>query len=135
LEEGGDAWVATAGEQPGAPYLVPLSYLWDGTALLIAAPEGSRTSRDLTANGRARVGVGGARDVVLVEGKADTVRPADLPQEEAEIFAAKTGFDPREMSASYLYFRIRPVQIQAWRESDESDGRELMAGGTWLVAD
>ncbi|CAL9627027.1 pyridoxamine 5'-phosphate oxidase family protein [Streptomyces sp. enrichment culture] len=135
LEEAVDAWVATAGEEPGAPYLVPLPSVWDGTSLLIATPAGSRTGRDLAANGRARVGIGGPRDVVLVEGVADAVLPADLPQDEADAFAARTGVDPRELSTPYLYFRIRPVQIQAWRETGEGGGRELMAGGTWLVTD
>jgi hypothetical protein len=135
LEEDVDAWVATAGEEPGSPCLVPLSYMWDGTSVLIAVPAGSRTGRDLAANGRARVGIGGSRDVVLLEGVADAVLPADLPQDEADVFAARTGFDPRELSTPCLYFRIRPVQIQAWRQADESGGRELMAGGTWLVTD
>lgn len=53
-----DAWVATAGPGNGAPHLVPLSFLWDGTTLLIATPAASVTSRNLQATGRARLGVG-----------------------------------------------------------------------------
>ena len=58
-----DAWVATAGPGNGAPHLVPLSFLWDGTTLLIATPAASVTSRNLQATGRARLGVGPTRDL------------------------------------------------------------------------
>ncbi|POX54427.1 pyridoxamine 5'-phosphate oxidase [Streptomyces sp. Ru71] len=135
LEHDVDAWVATAAEDGAAPYLVPLSYVWDGATLLLATPAASRTGRNLVATGTARLGIGPTRDVVLVEGTVAAVEPYDLPEEDAEIFAAKTGFDPRELDTPYLYFRVLPHRIQAWRESDELDGRELMRDGRWLVTD
>ncbi|MEU3782177.1 pyridoxamine 5'-phosphate oxidase family protein [Streptomyces sp900129855] len=135
LEHDVDAWVATAAEDGAAPYLVPLSYVWDGATLLFATPAASPTGRNLLATGIARVGVGPTRDVVMIEGTAVAVPPAELPEEDAEIFAGKTGFDPRELSAQYLYFRVLPGRIQAWREADELQGRELMRDGEWLVAD
>ena len=48
--------------------------------------------------------------------------------------AAKTGFDPCQLTSSYLYFRIHPQRLQAWREANELAGRELMRGGVWVVA-
>lgn len=68
LEHDVDAWVATAGD--GGPYLVPLSYLWDGQTLLFATPEASPTICNLRACGKARVGIGPTRDLVLIEGTA-----------------------------------------------------------------
>ncbi|MFF4835779.1 pyridoxamine 5'-phosphate oxidase family protein [Streptomyces sp. NPDC001315] len=135
LEHDVDAWVATADEAGGTPYLVPLSFFWDGATLLIATPAASPTGRNLRATGRARLGIGPTRDVVIVEGSVLTVPPEDLPEEDAEIFAGKTGFDPRQLATPYLYFRVRPERVQAWREADELDGRELMRDGKWLVAD
>src|SRR5919204_109418 len=38
LERDVDAWVASADPVSGTPYLVPLSFLWDGTTLLVATP-------------------------------------------------------------------------------------------------
>ncbi|MFJ4690505.1 pyridoxamine 5'-phosphate oxidase family protein [Streptomyces sp. NPDC088766] len=134
LEHDVDAWVATAAEDGAAPHLIPLSYVWDGATLLIATPAASRTGRNLRATGVARLGIGSTRDVVLVEGSVLAVEPADLPEEDAEIFAAKTGFDPRELATPHLYFYVRPRRIQAWRETDEPAGRELMRDGEWLVA-
>jgi len=128
-----DAWVATAGPANGAPHLVPLSFLWDGTTILIATPADSVTSRNLQATGRARLGVGPTRDLVLIEGTMDAAQAAaDIPAETGDAFAAKTGFDPRELTG-YLYFRIRPRRVQAWREVNELAGRELMRNGHWAV--
>ncbi|MEU2283291.1 pyridoxamine 5'-phosphate oxidase family protein [Streptomyces sp. NPDC013178] len=135
LEHDVDAWVATAAPDGGTPYLVPLSFVWDGATLLFATPATSPTGRNLLNTGVARVGIGPTRDVVLVEGTAVAVEPADLPEEDAEIFAGKTGFDPRRLAAPYLYFRVLPRRIQAWREADELVGRELMRDGEWLVGD
>ncbi|GAP45341.1 pyridoxamine 5'-phosphate oxidase family protein [Streptomyces azureus] len=135
LEHDVDAWVATADSASGTPYLVPLSFLWNGSYLLFATPASSPTGRNLAASGRARVGIGPTRDVVLVEGTVETVQPGELTEQDAELFAAKTGFDPRRLATPYLYFRVVPQRVQAWREADELDGRELMCDGRWLTAD
>jgi Pyridoxamine 5'-phosphate oxidase len=133
LDHDTDAWVATAGPANGVPYLVPLSFLWDGTTMLIATPSASVTSRNLQVTGRARLGVGPTRDLVLIEGTVGAAQAAtDVPAETGDAFAAKTGFDPRELTG-YLYFRIRPQRIQAWREANELEGRELMRDGHWTV--
>jgi hypothetical protein len=135
LEQDIDAWVATAAEDGAAPYLVPLSFVWDGATFLFATPATSPTGRNLLSSGAVRLGIGPTDDVVMVEGTATSVAPADLPEEDAEIFAGKTGFDPRRLAAPYLYFRVLPRRIQAWRAANEIEGRELMRGGVWLVAD
>jgi hypothetical protein len=43
-----DVWVARASADR-APYVVPLSFDWDGEALLMAAPTDSPTGRNLAA--------------------------------------------------------------------------------------
>ncbi|WP_405807016.1 pyridoxamine 5'-phosphate oxidase family protein [Streptomyces sp. NBC_00210] len=133
LEKDTDAWVATADAESGTPYMVPLSFLWDGETLLVATPASSPTGRNLRATGRVRIGIGPTRDVVLVEGEADTLTADGLGEDVGDAFAVKTGFDPRQLVSPYLYFRIRPRRVQAWREANELDGRELMREGRWLV--
>jgi hypothetical protein len=135
LEHDVDAWVATAAEDGAAPYLVPLSFVWDGATFLVATPATSTTGRNLLTTGVTRLGIGPTDDVVMVEGTAVAVPPAELPEEDAEIFAGKTGFDPRRLTAPYLYFRVLPRRIQAWRAATEIKGRELMRDGKWLVGD
>jgi hypothetical protein len=59
----------------------------------------------------------------------------DVPSDMGESFAAATGFaTPRTPTTRYLYFRIHPRRMQAWREADELDGRELMRYGRRLEA-
>jgi hypothetical protein len=112
---------------------VPLSFLWDGTTLLVATPSSSPTSRNLQATGKVRLGIGPTRDLVLIEGTVHALAATELPGEVGDAFAAKTGFDPRQLTSLYLYFRIHPQRLQAWREVNELEERELMRGGRWVV--
>jgi hypothetical protein len=126
-----DAWVASASPD-GVPYLVPLSFDWDGEALLLATTE-SPTARNLTATRVVRLGLGLTRDVVLIEGTVEVLELDALPREQGDRFAERTGFDPRALGMPYRWFRVTPRRVQAWREEDELAGRELMRDGRWLV--
>ncbi|MCO1593600.1 pyridoxamine 5'-phosphate oxidase family protein [Micromonospora sp. RHAY321] len=131
LESDVDLWVATSGS-PGGVHLIPLSYLWDGSTILISTPRGSVTGRNLLADGRVRLSLGPTRDVVIVDGTAEPVDVADLGPEKIEAFATRTGFDPSGLDEPYQYFVIRPRRIQAWREANELRGRALLRDGRWL---
>ena len=65
VDHDADGWVATPDQGSGTPYLVPLSFLWDGTTLLVATPASSPTGRNLQANGKVRLGNGMTRSVTL----------------------------------------------------------------------
>jgi hypothetical protein len=135
LDHDVDAWVATAGVAPdgtATPWLVPLSFRWDGTALLVATPEASPTGRNLRATGTARVSLGLTRDVVVLDVTADVRPVAAVPAAEADAFAARAGFDPRASTTPYVYARLTPHRIQAWREENELAGRLLMRSSRWL---
>jgi hypothetical protein len=125
-----DLWVASA-DADGNAYLVPLSFYWDGEAITISTPRASRTATNLIRAGRARVALGHTRDVVMVEGSVEA-RPIGADPAIEDAHAAATGFDPRTLTDEYVYLRIAPVSIQAWREVNELAGRQLMRGGTWL---
>lgn len=130
LENDVDAWVATADD--GMPYLVPLSFLWDGVWLLMSTMAGSPTGRALRSTGRARVSLGPTRDVVLIDATVETFSLDEVTTEVGDAFAVKTGFDPRDDPDS-LFFQVRPQRIQAWREVNELKGRTLMRDGHWLL--
>jgi hypothetical protein len=127
-----DVWVASASAD-GAPYLVPLSFDWDGAALLVATLSSSPTGRNLATTRAARVALGHTRDVTMIEGDVEVLEIDALPREEGDRFAARTGFDPREQTTPYRWFRIVPRRIQAWREANELAGRDLMRDGRWVV--
>jgi hypothetical protein len=127
-----DLWVASASPD-GVPYLVPLSFDWDGEALLIATPTNSPTGRNLAATRTARLGLGVTRDVTMIDGEVEVLEMDDLPREQGDRFAARSGFDPRELATPYRWFRILPRRMQAWREVDELQDRTLMRDGRWLA--
>lgn len=75
-----DAWVASASVD-GVPYLVPLSFDWDGETLLVATPADSPTGGNLAATGATRLGLGPTRDVVMIEGEVEVLPIDALPRE------------------------------------------------------
>jgi hypothetical protein len=126
-----DAWVASASPD-GVPYLIPLSYLWDGETLTVSTPEDSPSGRNLSTGRPVRLAIGPTRDVVLIEGTVESFCKEKVPPELADAFAEKL-WDPRLDSVRYSYFRITPRLIQAWRQVNELSGRTLMRDGRWLL--
>ena len=125
-----DLWVASA-DDAGNAYLIPLSYYWDGSTLTVATPRASRTGVNLIRAGWARVALGPTRDVVIIEGAVEAIPIGTDPRLE-DAHARATGFDPRTLPDEYVYLRLTPRDIQAWRESNELAGRRLMRDGEWL---
>lgn len=131
LEQDHDVWVATA-SAAGEPLLVPLSFVWDHGTLLMSTRRTNPTARNLTPRGSVRLSLGHTRDVVLVDGLAEAIEGRDLPGASADAFAAKLGWDPRDRE-QWIYLRVVPRTIRAWREENELPHRLLMRDGTWLV--
>lgn len=128
-----DVWVATASPS-GVAHLVPLSYAWDGEHIILATEPRLPTARNLEATGRARLGFGPTRDVVLVDAVLDrTVDVAEAPSELADRYASQADWDPRLQKDPTVFFLLRIVRVQAWREANELAGRTLMRDGIWLV--
>ena len=131
LEDDVDAWVATASPD-GTPYLMPLSFLWNGETLLLSTAAGNPTARNVQQNPTLHLTLGQTRDVVHITATAEILHSSDLTAAEGDAFADKAGFDPRPLP-NYPYFRATPTKIQAWREVNELKDRVLMENGSWLV--
>ena len=99
----------------------------------MATPTDSPTGRNLAATRAVRLGLGHTRDVTVIDGEVEVLEIDALPQERADRFATRTGFDPREEDVPYRWFRVYPRRVQAWREVNEIPDRELMRDGHWLV--
>jgi hypothetical protein len=124
-----DVWVASAAGDD--PYLVPLSVAWLDERIVIALAASSRTARNITARGAARLALGTTRDVVMIDALLDRV--AQLTDDAlADGYAAQSDWDPRQAGGDYVYVVLRPDRIQAWRENNEIPGRTLMRNGKWL---
>jgi hypothetical protein len=126
-----DCWVATSGKDE--PYLVPLTLAWFEERIILATARRSPTARNLAAHGRARVGLGPTRDVVLIEAELAETIPVASSREVGEAYARQNDWDPREAGESYVFLVLRPTKIQAWRELNEIPDRLLMRDGVWIV--
>jgi len=131
LEHEVDLWVASASAD-GEAMLIPLSFVWDGRRLTMSTPLDSKTARNLIRAGVARVALGGTRDVVLIDGTLEVIRLGEEPDLE-EAHARATEFDPRTLADEYVYLRLTPQRVQAWREVNELRGRHIMRDGVWVV--
>ncbi|MFD5074722.1 pyridoxamine 5'-phosphate oxidase family protein [Streptomyces sp. NPDC058371] len=127
-----DIWVASADEH-GLPCLVALWFVWDGKAIWLSTRTTNPTGRNLRDGGRARLAFGDTQDVVLIDGDVETYSARDVSGAAAEAFLEKSGWDPRKDSASYAFFRVRPLAVQAWHGQHELRGRQLMRDGAWIV--
>jgi hypothetical protein len=94
--------------------------------------ESSVTGRNLARRMWARVALGQTRDVVILEGPVEVI-PVGDDDELATAHAAQAGFDAREAQGRWIFLRITPRTIQAWREVNELEGRHVMIDGEWLA--
>ena len=128
-----DGWVTT-GSADGRAHLVPLSVGWTGERLVLATEPTARTTRNLAETGRARLGFGDTRDVVMIDAHVESSGPAPhAPRAILDAYTSQSGWDPRAAGADFTVHVLRPTRIQAWREADEIAGRTLMDDGEWLV--
>ncbi|KUN09200.1 pyridoxamine 5'-phosphate oxidase [Streptomyces yokosukanensis] len=125
-----DIWVATAHPDHG-PHQVPLWFLWDGRAVWMCTGAGSATARNVRAEPRVHLGLPDTADVVLLHGEAECFPDDEVPGEAAEAFCGKFGWDPRAEEGAFLYIRVVPRTVRAWRGEPELRGRVVMRDGAW----
>jgi hypothetical protein len=83
----------------GNAHLVPFSDYWNGAAVTLAMPPGSRTAVNLVRAARARLALDGTLDVVLVDGTV----AAGADDAMKDYYARATGWDPRTETVEYLW--------------------------------
>jgi hypothetical protein len=132
-----DVWVAPAAVDAGGhatSYMVPLSLAWIDERVVLATEADSVTTRNITSQGGARLGLGPTRDVVMIDAELERVYGLDeVPAGLARRYAAQADWDPRESGEQMRFLVLRPLRIQAWREVNELPGRTLMRGGGWIT--
>ena len=132
LEKQHDLWLASA-DVAGRPHLIAVSAWWDGNDLIIATTGSSKTARNLAMNPAARVARGAPADAIVIDAQMIESRAVEDSAELAGGFAAAVGWDPREVGEGWMFFRLRPNRIQAFRGYDEIEGRDVMLRSRWLV--
>ncbi|MFE0553531.1 pyridoxamine 5'-phosphate oxidase family protein [Streptomyces pilosus] len=125
-----DIWVSTAHPDHG-PHQVPLWFLWDGRAVWMCTSATSATARNVRTEPRVRLALQDTYDVVLLQGEAECFPAQDVPRDAADAFTDKFGWDPRTEEGIFLYLRVPPKTVRAWRGEPELRERVIMRNGTW----
>jgi hypothetical protein len=132
LHKDQDVWVATA-DGRGIAHLVPLSLCWHDGMVVVAVEASSRTARNASASGQARLALGPTRDVVMIDAQASVVARQDAGSAIAGAYRERTGWEPGSDGGDWVYVLFKPARIQVWRDVDEIAGRTVMNDGTWLA--
>ncbi len=132
LEKQHDVWLATA-DVAARPHLIAVSAWWDGADLVIATTGASKTARNLAMNPIVRVARGAPSDAIVIDAQMIDSRAVEDSAELAGGFAAAVGWDPREMGGGWMFFRLRPTRVQAFRGYDEIEDRDVMVRSRWVV--
>lgn len=131
LEGQGHYWLSTA-EVGGRPHVIGVSALWDGGQLVVTTLGSSRTARNMSMNPAVVLAHGDPSDAVVIQaGVIDSAGVEDSP-ELAGAWKVAMGWDPRDMKG-WVFYRLRPTRIQAFKGYDEIEGRDVMIRSRWLV--
>ena len=132
LGQNRDAWLATASPK-GRPHVIATATWWNGSELVVTTRGASQTARNMAVSPHVRLALGAPDDAVLID--ADVVETAAVERapELATGFAAAAGWDPREVGEGWMFYRLKPVRIQAFRGYEEIGNRDVMSGSRWLV--
>ena len=131
LEKQGKYFLISA-DVTGRPHVIAVSAWWDGHQLVVTTNGASRTARNLAMNPLVKLAGGDPSDAIIIDaGVIDSSAVEDSP-ELAGGFQRAMGWDPREMGG-WMFYRLRPTRIQAFRGYDEIENRDVMVRSGWLA--
>jgi hypothetical protein len=94
LSKGGWFWLATV-KPNGAPHVMPLFGVWNGSGFFITSKETTRKSRNLAAEPRCVISTDTGDLHVVIEGIARHIHDTDTLQQASDTFRAAYGWSTR----------------------------------------
>jgi len=131
LEKQSQFWLATS-DIGGRPHVIAVSAWWDGSDLVVTTTGGNRTARNMAMNPLVTLARGDPSDAIVIQAQMLDSSAVEDSAELAGGFSAAVGWDPREMDG-WMFYRLRPTRIQAFRGYDEIEGRDVMVRSRWLA--
>ena len=123
-------WLATSGER--APHVVPLSYVWRDSRIVMAVPKGSPSARNLCESATARAVLGTPLDAILIDGMVEQIEPCDMKPATVEALCDVSAVDPLR-TPGFTCLVLHPFRVQAYGTPSEVWKPTLMRQGRWLV--
>jgi pyridoxamine 5'-phosphate oxidase-like protein len=131
LEKQGSYFLVSA-DVAGRPHVIAVSAWWDTNELVITTNGASRTARNLATNPFVKLAGGDPSDAIIIDAQVIDSSAVEDSAELAGGFHDAMGWDPREMDG-WMFYRLRPTRIQAFRGYDEIEGRDVMVRSRWLA--
>lgn len=129
LQQNGQYWLSTA-EIGGRPHVIGVSALWDDSQLIVTTLGTSRTARNMAMNSNVVLAHGDPADAIVIQaGVIDSAAVEDSPDIAGDWNKAM-GWTPPE---GWMFYRLRPTRIQAFRGYDEIEGRDVMIRSRWVI--
>jgi hypothetical protein len=129
LEKQGHYWLSTAAIG-GRPHVIAVSGLWDGSQVVVTTLGTSLTARNMSMNPQVVLAGGDPSDAIVIQAAViDSAAVEDSPEMAAD-WKKAMGWTADE---GWMFFRLRPTRIQAFRGYDEIGGRDVMIRSRWVV--
>lgn len=109
-------WLCTT-RPDGRPHAVPVWAVWLDAALLFSSDPSSTKGRNLAVHPAAVVHLESGDDVVVVEGRVDTMRRERLATF-VEAYAEKYAHRVDVTNPAFGLYELVPDRVLAWRERD-----------------
>ena len=128
LEKQGHYWLTTA-EIGGRPHMIAVSGLWNGDEMVVTTLGTSKTARNMAMNPLVVLAGGDPADAIVIQAQMlDSVPVEDSPRMVQE-WKAAMGWEP---AGDWVFYRLRPTRIQAFRGYEEITGRDVMIRSRWV---
>ena len=132
LESQSHYWLATSSIN-GRPRIIAVAGWWDGNDELVVTTLGtSVTAKNMAMNPVVTLAHGDPSDAIVIQAQMIDSAAVEDAHDLAEGFKKAMGWDPREMEG-WMFFRLRPTGIKAFRGYDEIGGRDVMIRSRWVV--
>jgi hypothetical protein len=132
LEAQGHYWLVTA-ELGGRPHVIGVSGWWDDGQIVVTTLGSSRTARNIAMNPQVKLAHGDPADAIVIEAQVIESVAVKDSAELANGFEGAMGWDPRQVGGEWMFFRLRPTRIQAFRGYDEIQDRDVMIRSRWVI--
>jgi hypothetical protein len=119
LEKQGHYWLTTA-EVGGRPHMIVVTTV--GT---------SKTARNMAMNPLVVLAAGDPSDAIVIQAQMIESIPVDESPRMVQDWKAAMGWDPSELG-DWVFYRLRPTRIQAFRGYEEIKGRDVMVRSRWV---
>jgi hypothetical protein len=132
LAKNGRFWLGTA-DPTGKPHVIAVSAWWESEEFVVATLGSSRTARNIEMNPRVTMATGAFNDAIVIHAQMIESRAVEDSPDLAKGFKAVMGWEPGEVGPGWIFLRLRPTKIQAFRDYEEIEGRDVMLRSRWLA--